>query len=193
MFDWSGTFWLPRNGYYDSRPGTLKDILGVVIHNTGGSEDILADNLYHMRQAVWVPGDPTVHAPHIAYTYWIPRDPAGFFGLHDFSGPVPEVLAIKCNKLNERSWHANLANDYYVGIALQGNGEKDSFSPQQVIALNYLIDTELPSLGVNVRELWGHGELDKIYGGGEALGNNTICPGVYGIQLVKSLRSAHDL
>ena len=140
------------------------------MHNTGGMETIQQDNAYHVNEAEWSPNEHG-GAPHIAYTLWIPR----------------EGTAVWCNELWERSWHANLADDRYVGIALQGDGRTNDPTPTQKASLKYLINTWLPAHGVTVNEVYGHCEVGA-QGPGPNLGTATICPGAGYLKYVQELR-----
>ncbi len=180
---------LPRDGYYSRRPGSISD---VIIHNTGGQEDIQADNDYHRFKAVWDKDDPNVHAPHIAYHLWLPYDPVAFLSKHGLeSDSISPSVVVWCNHLWERSWHATNANDVCVGIALQLDGESQEPSEAQKTGVSWLIDEFLPDQGVVIprKRVWGHGECSKVYGGGPDWGNNTVCPGKYVLPWVREFRA----
>ncbi len=190
LLDWSDSPLLPRGGYFPPRSGS---ITGGIVHNTGGDEDITADNDYHRFSADWDPQEPGVqHAPHIAYGFWLPYDPVAFLTRHKvaFTG-TPSSVVVQCNKLWERTWHAMLANDSCVGVALQVDGEKRAMSEAQMGGLRWLFEHFLPTQGVTVpwSRVWGHGECPKAWGGGPSWNNNTICPGHYVLPQVRNLRS----
>lgn len=169
-------------------------ITGAIVHNIGGDEDITADNAYHRFSADWDPQEPGVqHAPHITYGAWLPREPVAFLRRHGVSfdeARPPAAVVVLCNHLRERTWHALGANDSCFGIALQVDGEKRPASEAQMLGLEWMIDTWLPSQGVRVPwwRVWGHGECDRIYGGGPGWGNDTICPGRHVLAQLKALR-----
>ena len=190
LVDWRDSPQLPRDGYYDRRPlGKIKE---AIIHNTGGQEDVQQDNDYHRKEAVWVKGDPSVHAPHVAYHVWLPMDPLGFLEAHGIAheGDVDSVV-VWCNHLEEISWHATNGNPTSVGIATQGDGQAEEMTQAQLIGLHWLLNDHLPDQGVVIerQNVWGHGECGGVYGGGPPYGNATVCPGEKRLPQVQAIRN----
>lgn len=196
LLDWRESGKIPRvvQGGSDHYGNRSQAISACVVHNTGGDEDITQDNRYHEYEAHWYPDHPAIlgGAPHIAYHFWAPYDPAAFLAVHGIpvaTQPTPAVL-VWCNHLIERSWHATGGNDEAVGVACQVDGQERGLSEAQKTAVLWLMDKHLPANGVTIprSRVFGHGECPAVYGGGPGWGNVTVCPGEYALPWVKELR-----
>jgi hypothetical protein len=175
--DWRDSAELPRlktpespQGYYKHRKQPVSIL--VVHHTASAGDDILSDNTYHTQQRNWNdPGEPMLHAPHIAYHFYIDR--AG--GL------------TACNYLWERSWHATNANDKSVGIVCQGDFQSGANRPSaaQVETLQWIIGRLMGYFKLDRQAIWGHGELRQY-------GNSTTCPGRNFLPDVQGFRAGRD-
>ncbi|HMA36544.1 MAG TPA: peptidoglycan recognition family protein [Chloroflexia bacterium] len=175
--DWRNTDQLPRvktaeypQGLYNRRSQPVSIL--VVHHTASTSDDIIFDNTYHTQIKNWnEPGQPILHAPHIAYHFYI-----------DQSGRLTA-----CNYLWERSWHATDANDKGVGIVCQGDFQAGTNKPSQaqLETLQFIIGTLMAYFKIDRTSVWGHGELRQY-------GNATTCPGQNFLPAVQGFRTGTD-
>jgi hypothetical protein len=176
--DWRNDPQLPRrtdipgypNGFYTRRKQPVSIL--TIHHTAGASDDIFFDNTYHTQQRNWNdPGEPMLHAPHIAYHFYIDRD----------------GLLTGCNFLWERSWHATNANDKAIGIVCQGDFQSGDNRPTdaQRETLQWVISRLLGYFKLDRQAIWGHGELRQY-------GNSTTCPGRNFLPDVQGFRTGKD-
>lgn len=179
---------LPRNAQNQAkwlvvRP--LSDIADLDIHYNGPPvvEDemtqLIGDANYHIGPGKdWNPPN-RVRGWSIMYHYAVGR-----------SGRI-----YKLNPETHITWHASNGNRRGLGIlCILGKGQKPT--PQMLASLKALVDwltTERPEIPATRVNVWGHGELGGIYGGGPGYGNSTECPGVDLLAWVRAYRKATPL
>ena len=175
--DWRDDPQLPRRilpdypqGFYNRRSQPVSIL--VVHHTASSTDDIFSDNTYHTDQRNWDDsGKTVVHAPHIAYHFYIDRG--------------GQITA--CNYLWERSWHATNANDKGVGIVCQGDFQSGNVTPTdpQLETLQWIIGLLMALFKLDRNSVWGHGELRQY-------GNSTTCPGKNFLPAVQAFRTGKD-
>ncbi len=136
---------LPRNGNFRTRP--IENITHISVHHSAsksGQFGLKDFARWHM--------DPKgrLKAPAICYHFGIEPD-----------GKIYQV-----NTLDQIAWHTIGANEYSIGIELNGNFEVEEPSPEQLDSLKWLIEYLKQELG----------EL-TILGHKQFKGNATSCPG----------------
>lgn len=163
---------LPRQGQWSKR--AINKIKIIAVHHTAGNnlpdeyDEIAAiENWarYHQRKD-WGGG---AHAPTVAYHFMIGR-----------SGTI-----YWCNDIEDRTWHANYANDIALSVCLHGNLTTQEPSQAQINALRDFLKElceQHPEFPADHNDVYGHGELKGktlalSYGMWTDFGNYTQCAG----------------
>ncbi|MBX7148772.1 N-acetylmuramoyl-L-alanine amidase [bacterium] len=102
-------------------------------------------------------------APYISYHYLI----------------LQNGTVIKLNYLSERVWQAKSANQSSIGIALLGNHDIKDLTLEQKRSLGLVVKVLRENL--HVTAIKGHQQID-------AKNDKTLCPGKYGMDVVKGLQ-----